>query len=458
MASNASSKDTKKNHWINWFVPVLLLLTALAFLLFYPKPNDKPIISQTNIKPSNTSTDIEFKANKLSNSLVSTFFYGTEEDKIEQVRALEITLEQLNSEPSDKTQTALSDLKNNNINNAIETLASLASQQNNLRKSAKTWVHIGNIQNLTSADQALMAYQKASELDSTNPEAWNRQGHIHRQLKQFTLAEVAYKKARSLGTTGIADKALSLANFGLLNQSKGKLKEAEIAFLNALNIYKKVDNEQGIASTSENLANVYKNLGSLDKAETYYLTALALHAKTYNFQNMAALNTTLGILYQKKKHPEKAQTHYEIALRISQENSFKGNFANLYNKLALLAQQNGDLKKSQRYFEKSLSFSNDLKQSVGSANQYGKLAITNRNQKKYNVAEDYHKKAITIYQQNNHINGVISQKINLGFLYKVWQKKQLACDIWHDSLTLLKSTKSSRTDRIAKLLQDNNCQ
>jgi tetratricopeptide (TPR) repeat protein len=302
-----------------------------------------------------------------------------------------------------------------------------------------------------------MAYQKAIELDSTNPEAWSRLGHTHRRLKQFNLAETAYKKARSLGTTGIADKALSLANIGLLNQSKGKLRKAEIAFLNALKIYTEIDNEQGIASTSENLANVYKNLNLLDKAEKHYLSTLAIHTKNNSFQNTATLNTTLADLYQQQKLTGKAQSHYETALRISQENSFKGNFANLYNKLALLAQQNGDVEKSQNYFNKSLNFSNDLKQSVGSADQYGKLAIKNRNLKKYDVAEDYHKKAIAIYQQNNHINGVISQKINLGFLYKIWQKKQLACDIWHDSLTLLKSTKSSRTDRIVKLLQNNNC-
>ena len=452
-----ASKSPQKSNWINWFVPILLTLVALAFLLFYPKPSAKPIKSHLNQNPIKSKTSQQFQASEIANTLISTFFNGTPKDKADQVSALEATLAYLKNEPSGKTQNTLIDLKKSNISNAIEALALVANQQNSSHDSANIWIHIGNIQNLTSSDQALMAYQKASELDSTNRVAWNRQGHVHRQLKQFDLAEAAYKKARSLGNNGVADKALSLVNFGLLNLSKGKLKEAKIAFLNALKIYTKIDNKEGIAGTRENLASVYKGLKSLGKAEKNYLSALSIYTETNNFQSMANIHIALADLFQKQSSNVKAQTHYQEALRISQENSFKGNFSDLYNKLGLLAQQNGDLEKSQKYFEKSLSFGSDIKQSVGSADQFGKLAIQNRNQKKYEVAEDYHKKAIKIYQQNRHTHGVISQKINLGFLYKVWQKKQLACSSWQESLVLLKSAKSSRIDRIEKLLLTNNC-
>ncbi len=452
------SYQTKKTRWINWFIPLLLVLVALAFLLYYPASSSK----QTITKPVTTDTqEGEFSVKGIANSLVSTYFNGTDEDKNEQIRALENTLTYLNEQHlSDPTTLStasktLQKLKSSNLNKAIETLIASADQQTDPRNAAKTWVNVGNIQNLTSAPQALLAYQKACELDPYNSNAWNRKGHLHRQLKQFEKAEIAYKKVQQLTTQSTANQAVSLANFGLLNQSKGDYQAAEEAFLKSLSIYSALNNDAGIASTSEHLASLYKHQNEAQKAETYYLKALQTHQKLAQIQQMATTHAALGNLYQNTKNLEKARQHYQYALDISLNNNFQGDIANLYSNLGIIAQQNNQANLSKDYFEKSLLINQQIKRATGTADQYGNLAILNRKQKKYAIAEDFHKKAIQIHTQNKHKNGVISQQINLGFLYKIWNKTDKACEIWNSSLTLLQNDQGNRTKRVSQLINSN---
>lgn len=455
---NTNKPPSTNKNWINWFIPLLLTLIAVGTLIFYPKPDPKSISTHDTAKYGSQSAmeqKTSFKPEEVANSLVSTFFNGSDEARTEQIRALKKTITELHNDNDENAEKALSALLTNNIYGSIESLTALSNEQSDLRRAAKTWVNIGNIQNLTSAEQALQAYQKASEIDPGSREAWSRQGHVYRQLKQFDLAEAAFKKVQSASDQSNEDKASSLANFGLLNQSKGNFKAAEDAFTEALDIYTKEGDKPGIARTSESLASLYKSWNVFDRAERYYLKALENYSQVNDFQGMTTLHSALGNLYQQKKQLQKAQHHYEQALQISLDNNYKDKIDSLYNTLALLAEQNGDLQQSKEFLDKSQQYKDSQGNTGESAIQLSNLAILNRNKRNFALAEEYHKKAIEIYKTNNNANGVISQKINLGFLYKTWGKKQLACDTWQESLFMLKSYKSNRADRVEKLLQAN---
>lgn len=456
------SYQTKKTNWINWFIPLLLVIAALALLLYYPSSDPKKDMTQSVASDTQAGG---FSVKAIAGSLVSTYFNGTDEDKNEQIRALENTLTDLNEQylqdpnTSSTASKTLQQLKDSNLNTSIQTLIASADQQTNPRDAAKTWINVGNIQNLTSTPQALLAYQKACELDPYNSKAWNRRGHLHRQLKQFEESELAYKKAQQLTHKNTEEstenKAISLVNFGLLNQSKGDNQAAENAFVQSLRIYIDLNNESGIASTSENLASLYKNKGDLKTAEAYYLKALQVHQKLAHTQQMATTHAALGSLYQSNKKLEKARQHFQYALDISLNNNLQGDIANLYSNLGIIAQQDNQVDKSKEYFEKSLQINQKIKRTAGTADQFGNLAILNRKQKKYAAAEDFHKKAIQIHTQNKHKNGVISQQINLGFLYKIWNKKDKACDVWKNSLALLQDDQGKRSERVSQLIKSN---
>ncbi len=449
--SEKQAPQKNKKPILNWFVPLLLVIATIATLIFYPAPRpatDKPKT------PSTTQNGAqEYPASEIATTLVYTFYNGSNKEREEQIDALVNTLDYLKKDSADNAGKALAALKVSNINLAIQSLINLAHQQEDPREEAKTWINIGNIQNLTSTLQALQAYEKASELDPENSNAWNRQANIYRHLKQFKKAEIAYKKVQALENQGESNDALSFANLGLLNQSKGDLVAAEEAFLQALEIYEAAKNKAGIASTSQSLASLYIQTKNPAQAETYYLKALKSYIQQDKAEEMIAIYSALGSLKQSMKDTEKAQFYYENALEVSLNHNLQDNIANLYSKLGILAQQNGELEKSKEYFEKSLNINKDIKHTLATADQYGNLAILNRKKGKFELAEDFHLRAIEIYNEKNHVNGIISQKTNLGFLYKAWKKPQKACEAWNSIMDLLRQNNTDRAERISQLIQ-----
>lgn len=444
-------KKTKKPI-INWLVPLLLVSAAFATLVFYPTPSPKP--ENTQVKPDTSDNDAEkYPTTEIATTLVYTFFNGSNKEREDQIDALTNTLNHLKKDNLVPATNALSALKVSNINQAIQALIEFTHQQDDPREAAKIWINIGNIQNLTSAEQALQAYEKASELDEENSNAWNRQANIYRRLKQFDKAEVAYKKLQALENQGESIDALSFANLGLLNQSKGDLKTAEESFLQALEIYETAKNNAGIASTSQNLASLYIKTKAPKKAEVHYIKALKSYIELGKPENIINIYSALGSFKQRMKDPEKAQFYYENALEVSLNNNFQNNIADLYSNLGILAQQNGQLEKSKVYFEKSLNLNKDIKRTIATANQYGNLAILNRKEGKFDLAEDFHLRAIEIYAEKTHNNGIISQKTNLGFLYKAWKKPKKACKVWGSIMELLRQNNSDRAERINQLIQ-----
>ena len=448
-----STSKAKKNT-LNWFIPLLLIAAALAMLILYPTPEP--------IKPTPKPAMVihkEFSANKIAHALVSTFFNGSDDDKTKQISALEKTINHLNTDTSGDSKTILDDLRNNNLSSAIQGLNTHANKQEKPQESAKMWVHIGNIQNLTSTRQALQAYIKASKQDPSNSNAWNRQGHIYRQLKHFAKAESAYKKVKALNSQNTINQALYLDDLGLLSQTKGDTKVAEESFLEALEIYNTFEDDAGILSASKHLANLYKKEKQYKKSETYYLITLKIHQKNEQTKAAVAAYSALARLYETMEQTNKAQIQYEKALEISINNNFKKQLISLYNNLGSLAEKNNKPELSKGYFEKALlvdiGIDQNIKRTVSTADQLANLATVNRKKRKYEDAEKLYLKAIEIYTENNHANGINSQKINLGFLYKVWGKPQKSCAIWRSSLSLLHKSRNKRLGQIQQLIRTN---
>ena len=85
-----TKKTQKSKNWINWFVPLLLVVIAIATLLFFPKPNPETRKLDDHTFKSTTIDVAEQKAafnpKEVANALVSTFFNSSDEARTEQIR------------------------------------------------------------------------------------------------------------------------------------------------------------------------------------------------------------------------------------------------------------------------------------------------------------------------------------------------------------------------------------
>ncbi len=439
--------------WLVSFA-VLILLVAVGTVLYtiskstLNKPDDTPA---KELPPQSfTDKNVDAIAKKLAADYLSVSDSGRRED----IQALANTLSNLKSSPHEAARLTLQQLRDDQLPAALTTLKNLALATDNKRDAAKLWVDIGNIENLKSEEEAIKAYQKSVTLDPDNINAWNRIGHIERQRGQYDKAEIAYKNVTRLSDSKSRTEAVSLANFGLLYQSQNKFDDAIKSFELALSINTELDNQDGIASNSENLAGLYRAKKDFDQAEKYYQKALGVYQTTKLTAKQIEIYSALGSLYQSQQQSELALAEYEKALLLNQANPNKRFSAGLYSNMGILAQQKNELERAEEYFNQSLTLFQETENPQGTADQYSNLAILARSRKQFGQSEALHLKAIALYEAVDNKQALTSQYTNLGFLYTAWNKTETACEYWQKSLGGLEGEQHKpRRDRIQAIVE-----
>jgi tetratricopeptide (TPR) repeat protein len=424
------------------FVILLLVVASVIFL----KLLDEVSIDTSRDKSTIIAKDTIKLSDKLANHLVTKFLVTNlpENQKRNVLQTINNTLQHLQARKSNQILSLLQGL---DLNGAIRHLRILVRKEKQSREVAKTWVDIGNLQQLLSAEQALFSYQKASKLDRYNSDVWNRLGHYYRTQKKFTLAENAYKRVLALPIN--SNKAVAFAHLGLLSQIQGKSTRAEAFYLKALNINILLKDLARIATNNENLATLSRKNNNFKSAETYYLAAVGYYEKLDNNSGVANVQLALAGLYTQYKYLGNAKLHYQLALGIYEKTHNQRRIASIYSALGVLHQQQKRLKKALVFFKKSLVLHQKIKRKKGIAAQYGNLGVVYRLQKKFTKSESSHLKSLDLYQQLQYEDGLFQQQINLGFLYKSISKLEKACEHWLKGKKILVDT--NRLKRILRI-------
>ena len=438
-----------------WLVSlaVLALLVAVGTVLYTILNTDRPAPAEKTAEqlPVASFSDQSLAAivDKLSDNYLSANDSGRKED----IQALANTLNNLKNSPHAAAKQSLQQLKDDQLPEALATLKTLALDTENKREAAKLWVDIGNIENLKDEKDATRSYNKAVTLDNDNINAWNRIGHIERQRSNFDKAEIAYQNVTRLSGAQSRTQAVSLANFGLLYQSQSKYQEAIKSFELALGINEEINNPEGVASNSENLASLHRLQKNHDLAEQYYQKALSIYQTAGQTHKQIEIHSALGSLYQTQQETELALAEYENALGLNNAAPDDRFSAGLYSNMGILAQQKNELIRAEEYFNQSLALYQKIENPQGTADQYSNLAILARNKKQFEESESLHLKAIALYEAVENSQAVTSQHTNLGFLYTAWNKPDIACKFWQESLKgLSKPQHQSRRDRIQAIV------
>lgn len=441
--------------WSSFFLSILLIAAVIAvswaiYDVAQTLPEQNKTTTITTIKPLSTDN--------LTLALLDKFYdkNSNNNERLDLLQAIQNTLGHLQNSNNQQTLQTLNKL---DLLGATTILNEQVKSEANSREAAKTWVDIGNLQQLQSSQLALYAYRQASKLDDGNINAWNRLGNYYRHQQQYALAEKAYQKVLDMADDSSSTLAVAYANFGLLNQAQAKHEEAEKAYLKALEINTQLKNKQSMASNNENLAISYKNEGKAEEAKQHYLDALSLYQQLGQTDNEASLLTALGSLYHQQRDFEQAKSAYQKALDIQLKSDNHNKVAALYSNLGIITQQQNQPEEAKGLFDKALQLFTQTNNKSGIAEQKGNLGILLRSQKQFVDAESAHKDSLQIYQDIHHISGISQQQLNLGFLYNAWDKPEKACDFWKQSQTTLNKHNdaiSARSQRIVDLI-DGHC-
>ncbi|MCI0662642.1 MAG: tetratricopeptide repeat protein [Acidobacteria bacterium] len=238
-----------------------------------------------------------------------------------------------------------------------------------------------------------------------------RTGYYLNERAQYAETEPLYRVA-----LGIYEKALgaehpavatSLNNLAELYSNQGKYAEAEPLLKRALLIYEKALGAEhpDVATSLNNLAGLYKNQGKYAEAEPLYKRDLAISEKALGAEHpdvATSLNNLAGLYRNQGKYAE-AEPLYQRALEIKEKALGKEHpdVATIFNNLALLHDNQGKyaeakplLKRALLIYEKALGEEHPLV-----ATSLNNLAVLYRNQEKYTEAEPLYKRALAIREK-----------------------------------------------------------
>ena len=111
--------------------------------------------------------------------------------------------------------------------------------------------------------------------------------------------------------------ALALGEMGIDLRRLGRMTEAVEVYEEALEIYKRRENPEGIARTSFNLGNVYVSTGDLATAERLFRESLAQAERINDVRGLAFIHGGLGQVYQASANRPLARTHNERARELA---------------------------------------------------------------------------------------------------------------------------------------------
>ncbi|MGI8503605.1 MAG: tetratricopeptide repeat protein [Hassallia sp.] len=162
------------------------------------------------------------------------------------------------------------------------------------------------------------------------------------------------------------DVATSLNNLAELYKAQGIYEKAKPLYLRSLAIYEKVLGKEDplVATSVNNLAELYKAQGSYEKAEPLYLRSLAIYEKVLGKKhpNVATTLNNLASLYQEEGSYEKAEPLYLRSLEIREKVLGKESpeVTNSLNNLASLYQAQGSSEKAEPMYLRTLAIMEKL--------------------------------------------------------------------------------------------------
>lgn len=152
--------------------------------------------------------------------------------------------------------------------------------------------------------------------------------------------------------------ARMLNQMGMIDDNLGKTESSRQKYLEALEIYKRLNNTRGMIRENVRLGVVENRKGNYEQASRYFLTALKISEKNNDQAGIMESYITLGETYASQKMFEKALSYYKKAEVISTSQPFSSLKLNLYNDFGLAYGGLGDFPKAVTYFEKGISQSN----------------------------------------------------------------------------------------------------
>lgn len=208
------------------------------------------------------------------------------------------------------------------LSNFLETIALADSQKDIETKivALRNAGHVAFYQN--SLDDAMEYYQRATEIARTQPNkatvaaCYSDQALVYQYWGELEKALAMNDQAAKNYIEEGGQSSLVLANIyqnmGVISKSLDRVDEAEALYEQSLEIFKSVNNEEGLAQTFVNQGELYLYIGNFEKASVKMNEALTISKRIGSNEGVKYSHMGLAETFEKWGRADSALYHYKI--------------------------------------------------------------------------------------------------------------------------------------------------
>lgn len=224
-------------------------------------------------------------------------------------------------------------------------------------------------------------------------------------LKKLTNPEDKKSRAKLLRILGNAHTNLS------------NNRQALEYYEQALTIYRELGLEKGIGSVLNNVGLIRQEEGDYSGALKRFMEASDIFIKINEQDYLALSYTNIGNLYYTLGRYDKALEYLSKSVRISEMSEDSSNMAMSYNNVGNVYLSLKDYIPAQEFYNKALAINKSLNRIYGLSTSYNNLAMVYEGKGEYKQALEYNRLSIELSRRVNDNEGVILSLINTGNIY-----------------------------------------
>ncbi len=268
---------------------------------------------------------------------------------------------------------------------------------------ADIWVqqsHPGNVTELFADGLKIGTQLKDSFLMAL---ACYQHGQYLMYNNDYDSAEKLYNKALMLQFEKAQSSytAVLYNDMGYLFGLKGELEKQVYWLLKARRVYEKVEDADGLALTTNNLAGVYASLKDAPKAFQYIMEAIAIRKKIGDIRGLAFSYGNLSRWYREQSL-DSAIKYQEIATQYAEKTGVQKIMAGGYDNLSVLLDMQRKKAEALEYIKKSIAISREMGDTIAMADKMRWAAILSGDLKDTVTMNDYFNQVYNVAIRSNN--------------------------------------------------------
>lgn len=228
-------------------------------------------------------------------------------------------------------------------------------------------------------------------------------GNVYGQQGKAVEALRCYELALEIARKGQQQQAIAtlLTNMGVLLLKQGDYPGALKNYLEALRFWKQLNHPGFMQMTYLNIGVVYQSLGRFQDSLDSYRQALELHEQSSNVSVLAQALLGMGDVNYRTENFSEALGNYKEALQTKTEIGDRQGMAHAYNRMGLIANELGSLQEALDYFKRAEKIFIETDVKGGLAEVYRHMGMAHKKADDYKAATDCIQRALNIALQSD---------------------------------------------------------